>query len=1028
MDAKQIAQATAGEWHGNIYGNEGFSAVTVLSNAAPGNLCITVDSTRKWQRAGVKPPSEEKIHAAAAKGAKAFVVGENFNFDVPYPILKVANTWDALSQISDMNRDSTIAKRILVTGSVGKTNYKLMMHHCFSPLTNIHAVLSSANLNVPIWCSLASIGNKDKLAVVEVSVANPNRGRTRSALIKPHICVLTNISSSHTAYHGSVENLIHAKAESVLSLEEGGIVLMSADHPYFNQLKDEVQRLRPVPVLTWGKQDFCDAQLLGADYELNASCWKVKAKVMGNRYDYQIGTHHSFAPISSLSILLSAAVTGVDVEGVAKQLASYIPGDTTGRLYDVPLEEGQFKLFDYSQRGSIEGFRAAISDLYRLAPRNRRIIMALGESRDLAEDDEKQVHEEIAELIQVDRTAKVFTVGGGMKILRSYLADSNILETHTDTPEELQEELLDTIKNNDIVFIQGHHRVWMSRIVKTIDRRWGLNLSLSPNLAGDSDEPEIESGDPDTISSFLAVGDVMMTRDFPGRLIEEGSDWVFGKLAADMQKADSCLANLECVISQRGDYISKLKEKRPFHYRAPQFVSEVFSKAGFTLLCTANNHSMDYGAEALTEQLNLLEQMGMPYVGSGRNLEESKRWHIQQCGATKVAVIGFDTTAPYSVADENTAGNFYLPGTLEAMVELQPLIQQARKQAHIVLLTMHWGDNWKETPKPATVELAHAIIDAGADAILGHSSHILQGIEIYQNKPIIYDMGSFLFDRVSQARMRDSAYFELKLSQKGIHEVMVSPVYLSRCRVRRSQNSRRRILDLMLGLSADLGTQLTERDGHLSIQLEMDESPRKIQNHSMEVGFSNPAQNKLKTLTEIDLSLFNSGNIQPQGRIINVGGGLEVAAFKHPKQVFPGYAFVFEIQFRCLIERSMRWRGEISFYDQEGNRTYLRYPIADGSWHNTRSGSEQWFADTTLVRTPRELGIGRYKLYWNIWSRDENKDVVYWIDKYAAERAIEKGIYVGEIEITKAVQKGVAGVDWDTELAYQEPLVKYSNH
>jgi len=1026
IDAKDIANITGGKWIGNIDLEQHFSAVNVISNASTGLLCITADNTRKWKNFDVKPPTKEKLLAAGKKGVKAFVVGKDFSYDIPYPVLKVENTWDALSKISAKNRDKSSATRILVTGSVGKTNYKLMAHHAFSPLTNIHANLSSANLNVPIWCSLASIGQEDKMAIVEVSVANPNRGRLRSELIKPHILVFTNISSSHTSYHGSVENLIHAKAECVLSLQTGGVVLMSSDHPYFYQLKNEVQRLKAVPVLTWGKEDFCDAQLLNAEYDLNQSCWNVSAKVMGKIVNYKIGTHHSFAPISSLGILLTAAMTGLDVDKAAQQLLTYIPGDTTGRLYDVSMsngkekDKGHFKLFDYSQRGSIEGFRAALTDLYRLAPKGRRIILALGESRDLAKDDEIKVHEEIASLIQTDRTAKVFTVGDGMKILRKYLSGSNILASHKDTQEELEDEFLASIKEGDIVFIQGHHRVWMSKIVKTIEKRWGLELNLSPQI---SQNESINDDVLEKTYSFMATGDMILIRDFPGRLIEEGSDWVFGTLAEDFQKADSFLVNLECVISQRGYYIPKIKEKRPFHYRAPQFVTEVLEKAGFSILCTCNNHSMDYGEEALRDQFNLFEQMNIAHVGSGRDSQDSKQWVLQQCGDVKVAVIAFDTTAPWAKASDTNGGNFYLPCSLEAMQELTPIIQQARQYAHIVMVTVHWGTNWHEKPKQSTIDFAHAMIDAGVDAILGHSSHLLQGVELYQGCPILYDMGTIISDRVSQGRIKDEAYFELKLSKKGIHELLITPMYLYRCRARRSKNSKKRILELMKGLSADMDTFLIEKDGKLVLPLITDKQERQIRELDPDIkarvydkeGIYYPSENELKD--------YEPDAFGPEGKIIPIGAGLEVGGYRHPNAIAPGHAFVFEIRFRFLKKQNIRWRAEISFVDEEKNITTLRYPVCDGSWHHVYSGTKKWYTDQTLVRIPPELKEGNYQLYWNLWTRDADKKLVYWKDMYPLEAKLIYGVAVGCLEISSNTQIGVAGVEWDTKLLFKDSSI-----
>jgi poly-gamma-glutamate capsule biosynthesis protein CapA/YwtB (metallophosphatase superfamily)/UDP-N-acetylmuramyl pentapeptide synthase len=1016
IDAQQIALASGGSWEGGISNQERFDSVSVLANASEGSLCVLVDNSSRWVKAEAKPPTKTKILQAVSRGVKAFVVGKDFAHDISHPILRVANTWDALSDIANANRDASKAKRILVTGSVGKTNYKLMAHHAFTSLTNIHAIPGSANLNVPIWCSLASIGESDTLSIVEVSVANPNRGWQRSALIQPHFCVITNISSSHTSFHGSVENLIRAKAESVTSLQEGGLVLMSTDHPYFLALKEEVQKIRPVPILTWGREEFCDARLISSHYDTPNACWIVCAKVMGSLINYKIGTHHSFAPIASLGVLLTAAVTGIDVQKAAGRLVDFLPGESTGCIYDVATDSGSIKLFDYSQRGSIEGFRAALADLYRLTPNDRRIVMALGESRDLSDEDTIMVHEEIAHLVQTDRTSKLFTVGEGMKILRSTLTQSNILAQHGNEPEDIQGELLASIRPGDALFIQGHHRVWMSRIVNAMKRKWQFTPSLSAH------SPKVNSLSPEATYTFLAAGDTILARDFPGRMLDEGSDWVLGSLTQTFHKADGVLLNLETVISQKGEFNSKISERRPFHYRTPQFVTEALQKMGATILATANNHSMDFGAEALKDQISLFDRMNMPYAGSGNSVQEARQWKLLQCGEARIAIIAFDTTAPWAAATTSTAGTFHLPLAADSASELLPIIREAKQFAHIVIVTPHWGANWAEQPKQETIAFAHAIIDAGADIILGHSSHLVHGIERYNGRAIVYDMGTFISDRVGQSRMNDGAFFELQLSRQGIHGLLVHPIYLRRCRARKARNASARILGLVKRLSLQLNTVLIDNEDSLLLELTPGRNdPAELPDVLTPRVFM---KDHIQFLSQEELKSYEPEPVTPMGNILNMGGGLEIGAYRHAEAIAPGYSFVFELRFRCLQQQTNRWRSELSFIAEDGSKTILRYPVADGLWHHRFSGSSRWYKDLTLVRTPSELTEGRYRLLWNLWSKDADNKVIHWQTANPTELAVSQGVFVGMLEISQSAEKGISGIDLCQELPFCAPAIE----
>ena len=1027
LSADELAKACNGKWHNLPEALPPVSGVASVRRAQPGFLCITVDRSSKWKKFGLPVTTSKDLQRAAEAGAIAFVVGKNINYDTPLPLLEVEDTWNALRGIACSNRESTSATRIFVTGSVGKTSYKLMARHAFAPQVRIYATTSSANLNVAIWSSLASLTERDELAIFEASVANPNRGRQRSAFVKPHICVFTNISQSHTSYHGSIDNLIHHKAESIIGLEPGGLCLMNADHAYFSALKNEVQRLRPVPVMTWGRESFCDARLLSSEFDPAGYRWLVSAEILGRTYRYAIGTYHAFAPVASLGVLLTAAVTDLDVSEVADSLASFEPGDTAGSIIELDDGERPFTLFDYSLRGSIEGFRAALSDLYRLTPADRRILLALGECRDLSKDDHQYVHREIASLIDTARSKKLFTVGDGMLITRKQLADSGILAEHGDKPEDITKVLLDEIRPNDVVFIQGHHRVWMSRIADRIKKSW---KPVSPRTASPSsgNRPEAATRSLASIPTrrFIAGGDFMLARDFPGSLYEKGADWVFGTLGKRLRAADGVLVNLECVISRTGDFVLKPGGRRPFHYHAPAEVGQVFSRGGITVVNTANNHSMDFGAAALNDQTAFLDSLGIVQVGSGQNRKEAERWIIHKCGDVDVAIIGFETTAPWASAREQQGGVLHLPHSLEAMKTLAPIISQARQHAHIVIVTVHWGSNWKEAPGKRTVALARALINAGVDAVLGHSAHILQGVEIYKGRPIAYDMGSFVFDRVRENRLRESALFELTFSRHGLHGLTLVPIRLYRSRVRPAgAEYADRILDLLEKLTLELnqGTPPLRQNESLYFPLSPDKEPRHVTVPPAKVPIIIPGSNKTAT--------GKPGYVEPEpavlaaeGTVLSLGNGLEIGGYRHPQEVKPKHGFLFELRFRFLLPVDRRWRSELLFLPEQGDPAVsYRYPLCNGLWNPALSGQERWFADRTLIRTPLTVGPGRYQLYWNLWSRDQQGKRVYWSAGQPKESHTGSWIRTGTLLVSNECPPGVGGIAHSEELVFQDSVL-----
>ncbi|MEQ9811820.1 MAG: CapA family protein [Azospirillaceae bacterium] len=1017
LTAADLARITGGRWQGLDDPGRRFLGLRRLERARAGEIGLAFDGSSRWPGREAMPSTAREMQAAAETGVAAFLVaGAAVAPALDRPVLTVESTWDALAQIAAANRDATTARRILVTGSVGKTTYKGMTAHILADQCRIAAATDSANLNAPIWESLASIGATDDIAIIEASVANPGRGRERSAIILPHICVLTHINESHTAYHGSLANLIVAKAEAVISLAPDGVCLMGADHAHYPALRQAVETLRQVPILTWGREPWCDAVLEMARYESDRSRWIVHARITGRLHDYTIATHHSFVPVASLASLLTAQCLGLDVAAAAARFADFKAGETAGQIREVAFGDGHITLFDYSQRGSIAAFRNAFADLYRLAPPDARIVMALGESRDLAPDDHVRVHHEIANLIQPARTTHLFTVGDGMTLVRRELGDAPFLAAHGAKPADIRGPLFDAIQPGDVVFIQGHHRVWLEHLVRELLGGRGVDAGSGPHPALlRSRLRRLARGDTSAATSVLAFGgDVCLARDLPGLVVERGDRTALGDVAEVMRETDGACVNLECVLSDRGDFWPKGRERRPYHFNTPPAMAAILAQAGIRAVTTANNHAMDFGPEALRQQADILMARGIYPFGSGVDEAQARRWRILDCGGVAVALIGVDLTAPYAAATADQPGIFHLSSE-SAAETLEALVAEARGEAQVVIVSPHWGANWQEAPSPEIRALAHRLIDAGADAVLGHSAHILQGVECYRGRAIAYDMGTLLFDRVRQARMSESALFLLDLSARGVHRLRLQPVFVRRSTTRLAVAAAPRIAQRILDLSRELDPASMARiddRGQVCFELEPDDAPRDVTGGRRRPrrGSQSPSLDDAAAILTLPIdgtSTLIASDLPADLSPVDLGAGLQIAATRFPDSVAPEYGFLLETVFRCTRPLDRRWRAELRFVPASGKALSCRYPVAGGFWHD-RAGSAHWLSDRLVVRTPAGAGEGDYMLYWTLWSRDAAGAVLFW-PLEGAEGA-RSWARLGRLSITRTAPRRVAGL------------------
>ena len=223
----------------------------------------------------------------------------------------------------------------------------------------------------------------------------------------------------------------------------------------------------------------------------------------------------------------------------------------------------------------------------------------------------------------------------------------------------------------------------------------------------------------------------------------DGAGGIDGVLDQTLQEAigaaDLFMVNQEFPFSSRG---TPAPDKQYTFRLAPERIS-VLAGIGPDLVTLANNHALDYGADALLDTCAALDAAGIGRVGAGANLEEAGRALILEAGGLRIGFIGASRVFP--VWDWAASGT--RPGMLTAYDEevLLDAVTRARGQCDYLVVYVHWGIERETMPEDYQRSLAYRCIDAGADLIVGSHPHVLQGIEYYQGKPILYSLGNFVF-------------------------------------------------------------------------------------------------------------------------------------------------------------------------------------------------------------------------------------------------------------------------------------------
>ena len=235
--------------------------------------------------------------------------------------------------------------------------------------------------------------------------------------------------------------------------------------------------------------------------------------------------------------------------------------------------------------------------------------------------------------------------------------------------------------------------------------------------------------------TLLAGGDVLM--EHSERL---GLD-PFEFIEPPLGSSDLSVVNVEMAISDRGT-----PHYKTYVFRAPPPAARRIAAGGVRVANLANNHAMDFGGDALADTIDLLEGAGVATIGAGRNIDEAYRYRILTTGGgVNVAFVGASLVVP-----SNFAAGSSTPGIASAhppdLARVLDTVRAAGAAADAVVVIVHWGVERDPCPNDAQRSLSQQLLDAGADAVIGHHPHVLQPVVHTGDKLVAFSLGNFIWE------------------------------------------------------------------------------------------------------------------------------------------------------------------------------------------------------------------------------------------------------------------------------------------
>jgi poly-gamma-glutamate capsule biosynthesis protein CapA/YwtB (metallophosphatase superfamily) len=310
------------------------------------------------------------------------------------------------------------------------------------------------------------------------------------------------------------------------------------------------------------------------------------------------------------------------------------------------------------------------------------------------------------------------------------------------------------------------------------------------------------------------AGDTMLGRGVAEALRErDPASLVARDVVGIAHEADLFVLNLECCISERGRPWPAAR--KPFFFRAPPRATELLVRLGVRCVTLANNHALDFGEEALLDTFEHLDAAGIAWAGAGPDLESARAPAVFHAGEERVSVVAL------SDHPEDFAAAPGRPGI--AWADLRAGVPGWAQEAvddlavDVVVASPHWGPNMRDRPLRYVRHAGATLRSAGASLVVGHSAHVVQGVE----GPVLYDLGDFVDDYRTDSRLRNDLglLFLVELEHGQPRRLEAIPLKLEYCFTRLAAGNdaawmQRRFRELC----AELGTEVTENAGRLVIE------------------------------------------------------------------------------------------------------------------------------------------------------------------------------------------------------------------
>lgn len=275
------------------------------------------------------------------------------------------------------------------------------------------------------------------------------------------------------------------------------------------------------------------------------------------------------------------------------------------------------------------------------------------------------------------------------------------------------------------------------------------------------------AAEPESIVSFLAVGDIMLSRYVAARIDQNDNPLLpFDQLTDLLGSTDFNFGNLESPVSGN----DQKKGRGLVLNTATKHLSGLVSY-NFKIVNLANNHALDQGLAGLENTMRVLSKQGIVYLGVGNSKQEAWQPKIVTVNGVRIGFLG----ASYASTNDGDGKRNDYVARIEDLTDLKDALTKLRSESDFMVVTMHAGIEYKRQPDSSQITFARAAVDYGADLVIGQHPHWIQTIEQYQGKYIFYSLGNFVFDQGGREDTREGLTLRVVLQTPKLQNQAAVP-------------------------------------------------------------------------------------------------------------------------------------------------------------------------------------------------------------------------------------------------------------